>query len=186
MPIVKFTPFPTLATERLVLRQVTKHDIDDIFTLRSNPSVSKYIARDHYTSVEEVHSFIDKIIAGLKDNELGYWAIALKTDNRLIGTCCLWHISKENSRAEIGYELHPNFQGKGIMREALGMLLTYAFKTVELHSLEAIVNPKNIRSIQLLEKYGFVREAYFKENTFFSGKFMDTAIYSLLSKNFLK
>jgi ribosomal-protein-alanine N-acetyltransferase len=186
MPTVNFTPFPAMATERLVLRQLSLADLDDVYTLRANPSVSKYIARDHYTDKEEARGFINKINTSISNNETGYWAIALKTNNRLIGTCCLWHISKENSRAEIGYELHPDFQGKGIMREALGMLLNYCFKTVELHSLEAVVDPKNIRSIQLLEKYGFVREAYFKENTFFSGKFMDTAIYSLLSKNFLK
>lgn len=184
MPVIKFNPFPTLATERLILRQLTINDADEVYNLRSNPAVSEFIARDPYTSKEESIGFINKINKNIENNEAGYWVIALKTDNRLIGTCCIWQISEENSRAEIGYELMPSFQGKGIMFEAIGALLKYAFGTMQLHSLEAVVYPKNIRSIQLLEKFGFVREAYFKENVYFNNKFIDTAIYSLLSKNF--
>ena len=186
MPIVNFTPFPAMATERLVLRQMTHADAPEVFKLRAEPSVSEYIAREPYTKPEEVTEFIDKITKGITNNENGYWAIALKTDNKLIGTCCIWHISQEHERAEIGYELHPDFQGKGIMQEALPMLLTYAFKTLKLHSIEAVVYPKNMPSIRLLEKFGFVREAYFKENFRFRNKFQDTAIYTLLTQNFIK
>ncbi len=186
MEPINFTPFPTLATERLVLRQMTHADAADVFKLRADPSVSKYIAREPYTKQEEVTGFIDKITKGINDNECGYWAVALKTDNKLIGTCCIWHISQEHQRAEIGYELHPDFQGKGIMSEALPMLLNFGFKTLNLHSIEAVVYPKNMQSIRLLEKFGFVREAYFKENFRFHDKFQDTAIYSLLTQNFIK
>jgi ribosomal-protein-alanine N-acetyltransferase len=54
---------------------------------------------------------------------------------------------------------------------------------MNLHSIEANINPENIASRKLLEKTGFVREAYFKENYFFNGKFIDSEIYSLLNKN---
>jgi ribosomal-protein-alanine N-acetyltransferase len=57
---------------------------------------------------------------------------------------------------------------------------------MNLHSIEAVVNPKNMASIRVLEKLGFVREAYFKENYYVKDKFFDTAIYSLLSQNFAK
>jgi ribosomal-protein-alanine N-acetyltransferase len=52
---------------------------------------------------------------------------------------------------------------------------------MKLHSIEAHVNPNNIASIKLLEKNGFIREAYFKEDYFYDGKFLDTAVYSLLT-----
>ncbi len=52
---------------------------------------------------------------------------------------------------------------------------------MNLHSIEANVNPGNTASIKLLEKNNFTREAYFKENYFYDGKFLDTAIYSLLA-----
>jgi ribosomal-protein-alanine N-acetyltransferase len=51
---------------------------------------------------------------------------------------------------------------------------------MKLHSVEADVNPANQPSIKLLERNNFVREAYFKENYFYDGKFLDSAIYTLL------
>ncbi len=179
---LNFNPFPVLTTERLIMRQMTKEDAADIFTLRSDASVSKYISRKPYTTMDEAAAFIDTITNGIVNNEWGYWAIALKDTNKLIGTACLWHIHVENCRAEIGYELMPAHHGKGFMLEVLPALIKYAFKTVKLHSLEANVYPDNVASIKLLEKNGFVREAYFKENFYFDGKFEDSAIYSLLNK----
>ena len=49
-----------------------------------------------------------------------------------------------------------------------------------MHSIEANVNPGNISSVKLLERAGFKREAYFRENYLFDGKFYDSLIYSLL------
>ncbi|MBP6649301.1 MAG: GNAT family N-acetyltransferase, partial [Bacteroidia bacterium] len=77
--------------------------------------------------------------------------------------------------------LHPDYQKQGIMAEALLKVLDYGFKTMKLHSVEANVNPENAGSINLLEKSGFVREAYFRENYYYDGKFLDSAIYSLLT-----
>ncbi|MDO8550886.1 MAG: GNAT family protein [Ignavibacteria bacterium] len=52
---------------------------------------------------------------------------------------------------------------------------------MKLHSIEGTVNPNNLPSIKLLEKNNFIREAYFKENFYYNGKFLDTAIYSLIN-----
>ena len=67
------------------------------------------------------------------------------------------------------------------MQEALICIINYAFAVMGLHSIEANVNPGNLASIRLLEKLGFVREAYFKENYYYQGQFLDSAIYTLLS-----
>jgi ribosomal-protein-alanine N-acetyltransferase len=104
----------------------------------------------------------------------------LKNEFKLIGNIGIWRIEKEHHRAEIGYALHPSHQGKGIMQEALKAVLDYGFHMMKLHSMEANVNPDNAASIKLLERANFVREAYFKENYFFDGKYLDSAIYSLI------
>ena len=100
---------------------------------------------------------------------------------KLIGTIGFWQIDKENYRAEIGYLLHPDQQGNGLMQEAIETVLQYGFQTMKLHSVEANVNPANIASIKLLEKKKFNKEAFFKENYYYNGKFLDTSVYSLLS-----
>lgn len=177
-----FFPFPDLYTGRLVLRQLRPTDDKEIMVLRSDEKILEFLIISKCNNLPEAKQFIDKINNGIKNNEWIYWGITEKNDETLIGTICLWNISKENFRAEIGYALHPDFHGKGFMSEAMEVVLDYGFNKLDLHSIEAHVHPRNQPSINLLQKKGFIEEGHFKENVFFNGKFLDTAVYSLLNK----
>ncbi|OGU71081.1 MAG: hypothetical protein A2V93_03735 [Ignavibacteria bacterium RBG_16_34_14] len=177
---IKFDPFPLLTTNKLLLRQVEKSDVNEIFFLRSDERVMKYIDRPLAKTTDDAYKFIQNINDLEKNNEAVTWAITMKGNLKLIGTICYWNIKKEHFRAEVGYILHPDYWGKGIIQAALSEVLNYGFIVMNLHSIEANVNPDNKASIKLLERNNFTREAYFKENYFYDGKFLDTAIYSLL------
>jgi len=176
-----FTPFPVINTARTCLRRFTHADVTAFYQLRSNPVMSKYIARQPYENEEVARKFIHNINGSIDNNEVLYWVLTLQGSNMLIGTLCLWNISTEHHRAEVGYEIHPHYQGQGLIHEALSAVIDYAFKTIGLHSLEAWVHPENTASQKVLMRCNFVREALFKENVFFDGKYVDTAIYSLLA-----
>ena len=179
---LEFDPFPFLSTDRLNLRRVEMKDDLDLFILRSDERVMKYIDRPIAKTIDDSRQLIKIIIDGINANDAITWAICQKNRPNLIGTIGYWRIIKEHYRAEIGYALHPDFQGKGIMQEALTKVLDYGFRTLKLHSVEANVNPNNSASIRLLERNRFVREAYFRENHYSGGRFLDTAIYSLLNE----
>lgn len=178
---INFSPYPTFETKRLLLRKITTDDINEVFFLRSNKNVLKYLDKHPSKTKEEALTFITLIDELERSNDAINWGITLKGNNTLLGNICIWNISKEHHRGELGYALHPDFHGKGIMQEAMEAVIEYGFKKAKLHTLEANVNPNNQASIKLLERNGFVREAYYKENYFFDGKFLDTAIYSLLT-----
>ena len=150
------TPFPTLTTERLVLRKFNESDANQIMALRSDKSVNAFIDRQAPANMEEVKAFINKIETGISNNELFYWAITLKDDNILIGTICLFKISKENYQAEIGYELLPAFQGKGIMKEAVTKIIDFGFSKVNFKVIVALIKHGNERSIQIVSKNNFL------------------------------
>lgn len=152
---INFTPFPTLITARLTLRQLSTDDDKEIFAIRSDERVNKYLDRAGCKTVDEARQFIDKINTGIANNECIYWVIARKNKPGLIGTICLWNISKEHSKAEIGFELLPDYQGKGFMQEAVTAVIEYGFKTMKLRLIEGVVDPNNARSIKLLEKNNF-------------------------------
>jgi ribosomal-protein-alanine N-acetyltransferase len=179
---INFEPFPNLVTEKLSLRQLTPEDVNELFKLRSDEKVNRFLTRNPSRTIEDASAFINKINRGIRNNESMHWAITLKSDNRMIGTICLWNIQPENYRAEIGYELNPDFWGKGIMKEAIAKVIHYGFDIMKLHSLEADLDPGNFQSIMLLEKNGFIKEGHFRESTYFNGKFLDRAVYSLLNK----
>jgi len=176
-----FSTFPELTTERLELRRITEADTDDVFWLRSDSGVMEYIDRPLAQTPADAVKFIRVVDDLLTAGDGITWGMFLKGSPQLVGTIGLWRIVKEHHRAEIGYLLHPGQQRKGIMQEAMAAVLDYGFSVIRLHSVEANVNPANAASIRLLEKNGFVPEAYFKENYYYNGVFKDSLIYSLLT-----
>jgi [ribosomal protein S5]-alanine N-acetyltransferase len=181
MLTVNFSPFPVLTTEQLVLREITQADAPQIFDLRSDKRIMEFLDRPILQSQQEGIELTQKIIDAVQKNEGLTWGMTLKNETKLVGTIGYWKITKEHFRAEIGYMLHPDLQGRGLMQEAMTVVLDHGFNKIGLHSIEANVNPGNISSIKLLEKNHFVREAYHKENYYYNGKFLDSAIYSLLT-----
>ncbi len=176
-----FTPFPTLETARLRLRRLEESDAPEILFLRSDPVMIRYLDRAPMTSTGEVLEHIRKVHADETAGENVTWCLVPKDASRLIGTICLWHFRKQHFRAEIGYLLHPSYHRRGYMQETMTAVLQYGFHIMHLHSIDAIVNPANADSVKLLERNGFVREAYFREDYFWNGQFLDTAVYSKLA-----
>lgn len=176
-----FSTFPEIETSRLLLRKMILSDGPQIFTLQSNQAVMQYIDRELVLSVPAAEIFINRINDSLKANEGITWAITQKDEPQLlIGTIGFWRLIKEHYRAEVGYMLDPDQQNKGIMKEALLSVVDFGFNKLELHSIEAHINPANKASQKLLLATGFVQEAYFTENFYFNGTFRDTAIFSRL------
>lgn len=180
---VNFLPFPILKTERLLLRQVTAKDADTILALRSNDEVMKYIPRPYLKNREDalelITMFDDKIENGIGIN----WGIAfLDEPEKIIGIIGHYRMKPEHYRAEVGYMIFPEYNGKGITSEALQKVVEYGFKEMKLHSIEAILDPENTGSEKVLIKNGFVKEGHFIENEYYEGRFLDSMVYSLLNK----
>ena len=182
MLTINFSPFPNLETERLLLRRVDSNDVKEIFALRSNPETMKYIPRPLVKTDEDALEHIAMIDTKIDNNEGINWAITLKDNPKLIGIIGHYRIKPEHYRAEIGYMLLPEYQGKGIISEAVKEAVKYGFNVMNLHSIEAIIAPENYGSAKVLEKNGFVKEAHLRENEFYEGRFLDTVIYSILNK----
>ena len=175
------SPFPTLHTSRLTLRQMLSTDAPEILALRSNHQAMRFIGKEKLTSIQEAHDFINLINHAWQYNHGLTWAVCLQQTNKLIGHLGFWRLIPEHHRAEIGYMLHPDFWGKNMMSEALEAAMTYGLQVLNLHSIEANADPENAGSIRLLEKHGFVREGYFRESYLVGNEFKDTASYSFLS-----
>ncbi|HRH64918.1 MAG TPA: GNAT family N-acetyltransferase [Bacteroidia bacterium] len=181
---LEFSPFPELKTERLVFRRITAEDAPEIFSLRSDERAMQFIDRPRAKTMEDALDLIRIFDDGINNNESITWGMALIPDMKIIGSIGFWRIVPAHYRAEIGYMLHPDYHEKGLMTEAVLKMIDFAFEKMGLHSIEANINPKNAASAKLLEKTGFVKEAYFRENYFYNGKFLDSMIYSLVNNSY--
>ncbi|MEO8087228.1 MAG: GNAT family N-acetyltransferase [Bacteroidota bacterium] len=180
---LKYDKFPVLETERLILREMTMDDAPVLFEMRTHPLMNRYTDRAKMKTMEEAEQKMKTIIEMVESRNGIAWAIELKESKKQIGDISFWRLIKEHYRAEIGYALLPEYWEKGIMSEAARCAIDYGFSMLNFHSIEANVNPNNVASMKLLEKMNFVREAYFRENYYYDGKFLDSAIYSLVNNS---
>jgi ribosomal-protein-alanine N-acetyltransferase len=179
---IQLTPFPELRTHRLLLRELTELDAPTLLEQRSDARIFKYLEREPDTTIAQTLALLDLIKRNVTENKGITWGIVRpETPDVLLGTIGLWRMIPEHHRSEIGYALHPDYWQQGIMSEAMAAVLAFGFEALKLHSVEANVNPRNQASCRLLEKHGFVQEAYFRQNYFFRGQFLDSSIYSLLT-----
>lgn len=174
-----FNPFPTLKTERLVLRRLTESDATLIFEYQSDKENFKYVDMSIYTNIEEAQNYIVKMNTGVDDSKWIIWAISDVNTNIILGTISIWNISIDDSKAELGYGLFPGNLGKGIMSEALKKVVEYGFNNMGLKVIEAYTSSINKRSIALLERNNFTKISSFIETETSNGEPMNMVIYGI-------
>lgn len=179
-----FEEFPQLQTERLLLRKQELKDAPHLQQMRFSEQVMLYMDSDMHDDVQTSEAFISRNLESYEQKSGFFWAITAVETGSYLGDIILRKIDRSNARAEIGYTLKPEFWRRGYMKEAMRAVLNFGFKDLQLHSIEANINPANNISRNLLLKTGFVKEAYFRENYYYNGRFLDSEIYSLLEKNF--
>jgi ribosomal-protein-alanine N-acetyltransferase len=172
--------FPTLETERLILREITTEDAKAIFSSFSNDEVTRYYGQDSMESIEEAEKIIDIFETNYVEKRGIRWGIQRKDDQEVIGTIGFHAWFHKHKRAEIGYEIHPEYWRNGYTREALLEIISYGFDEMELTRIGAVVFTENEASNNLLTKIGFNQEGILKDYMYQNGKPHDTYIYSLL------
>jgi ribosomal-protein-alanine N-acetyltransferase len=170
---------PTFVTDRLLIRPIEDDDAGAIFEFKSDPDVTVPYGQEP-KSLEETQRWVKNRINGYRKHESVYWVITLKPESKVIGSCCFWNFDLDFSCAELGYELHREHQGKGIMTEAITPVLAYGFKEMGFHRIEACPYSNNEPSRKLLIKLGFKYEGNLRQRHKFRGTYLDQHYYAVL------
>ena len=183
-----FHKFPILQVDdELILRQISHDDLEDYFEYLSDDQVLKYVPEECIPrTLERAKEEINYNLDLFRYKRSIYWAIARKSDNKLIGSCGFNYWNRDHARTEISYDLCRKYWGNGIMTRVARSVLGFAFTQMNLHRVEATVTPTNIGSLKVLRKLGFKKEGLLREQKLLHGKFHDAIILSLLQKEYLK
>ena len=174
-------PFPTLTTERLLLREIVQEDIHNIFKGLSNPAVIKHFGIS-YSTLEATQEQIDWYANMIMLDTGRCWAICSADNNIFYGVCTLNFWKKDHRKAETGYWIFPEYWGRGIVPEALSQIFDYGFTEMNLHRISAEVEDNNKRSTAVLKRAGFEYEGTLRECEIKDGRFINLQIYALLKK----
>lgn len=175
-----FTHFPSLATKRLLLRQIQPTDAEAFFAILSDEEAMQFYGHEPHSSLDDTRELIRRIQAGYTRRESIRWGITLKGEDRVIGSCSFHYFDEGFRCVETGYELHRAFWGRGMMTEAMSAILTYGFTDLGLHRVEAVIDIVNERSKGLLLKLGFTYEGNLRQRYFFRDRFEDEHYFGLL------
>lgn len=173
--------FPTIQTNRLLLRQFTNDDLENVFKGLSHPDVIKHYGVS-YSTLEETKQQM-KFFVVLETNKTGTWWAICSADNKIFyGGCGLNNINIQHKKGEIGYWLLPEFWGKGIIAKAATLICEYGFTHFDLHRIEAVVETGNDNSKKIMEKLGFEYEGTMKECEIKNGRYLSLHMYALLNR----
>lgn len=118
-----------------------------------------------------------------KRNQAIFWGISLKNNPEIIGFCkCEIEIPKV--RADLGYDLSPEYWNMGIMTEALSAIIRFTFNILNINRIEAAVSTENKASIRVLEKLGFVKEGILRECSYWKSSCHDMMMLSILKREY--
>ena len=174
--------FPNLETERLILRELTQEDAKSIFHCFSHEEVIRYYGQEPFTDFKQAEKLIMLFSKNFTEKRGIRWGIERKETKGIIGTIGFNVWSPTHKRAEIGYEIHPDYWRQGFTKEAVQKVIAYGFEDMKLNRIGAVVFLENEASTQLLIKLGFQQEGILRDYMYQKGQAYDTFIYSLLKK----
>lgn len=177
-------PFTEIVTERLALRGLEESDAQRVFEYRSCPEVSGFQAWGTQ-SRDEIQLYI-RGLSATQAGMPGVWyqiAITLLPSRKLIGDCGFHVLTTEPRQAEFGITLAPEYQSQGYATEALRALLDYLLVKLGKHRVFGSVDPRNIRSISLMQRLGMRNEAHFVRSLWFKGEWVDDMIFAMLASD---
>lgn len=172
----------TLTTPRLTLRPPRPGDEDDLQAIHGDPEVMRYFSEPAWSDPERPAQQIAKDAAAFAAREYFRFAMILNDTGRQVGNCTLRSLHWQCRRGEVGYALGRAHWGKGYMGEALEALLRFAFVDLDLHRLEADIDPRNAASTGAVERLGFQREGLLRERWIVGGEIFDSVVYGLLRR----
>jgi ribosomal-protein-alanine N-acetyltransferase len=174
--------FPTLETERLLLRQLQASDAQDCFLFMSDEENTRYYDPAPMTRLEQAEQSIERHRRRFAEQEALRWGITLKGENRVIGNGgYAW--DAENHLAVLSYILAKHYWNQGIMTEALTAMIQFGFDHIHLHRIEAQVASPNLASARLLEKLGFQEEGRLRDRQYVNHQFVDESMFALITTN---
>ncbi len=172
------TEVPQLETDRLWLRPIRRDDAEDIFEYTSRPEVSRFTSWETHASLDDTLAYIEQ--AGESRPEGQYtWSLVDKESGKVVGNLNVT-ADRAHRRASLGYQLSPDYQGRGLMTEAAGAAVDFAFDRLGANRVEAVCSVKNGPSRKVMERLGMRREGTLRDYMTVKGKPLTVHMYSIV------
>jgi len=179
-----FDSIPIIETPRLLLRKLGVEDAEEYFSIASNPLAAKHTIWNAHITIEDSISYLSELQAKMDQGQAIHWGIIDQATGTLIGRVGFIHFDTQHSLSEVGFALHCDWWGQGIMSEAALPVIRYGFEELGLNRIEGRCNADNLASERVLLKIGMTFEGILRRQLKIKGVFIDQKMYAILNSDF--
>lgn len=180
-----FDQNPVIEGESLLLRKIERKDAADMYEYARDPEVTRYLLWNPHPSPEYTRRYVEDLKRQYREHIFFDFAVILKSENKMIGTCGFTRMDAANRSAEIGYVLNRAYWHRGLATEAVALLLRFAFCDLGFHRVEARYMEENLPSRAVMEKNGMRFEGVHRESLFVKGAHRSIGTCALLRREFV-
>ncbi|MDQ3082625.1 MAG: GNAT family N-acetyltransferase, partial [Gemmatimonadota bacterium] len=133
----------TIQGREIVLRQLVDQDAPAMLSIFGDPEVMRFWSSPPLNNLVAAAKLISEIRTAFNERRLFQWGFSSREGGEVLGTCTLFNLDLAHRRAEVGFALRRDLWGRGLASDALGSLIAFSFERLDLHRLEADVDPGN-------------------------------------------
>lgn len=175
-----------LQSKRLHLQTIRKEHAKEVFDYRSDAKTNQYqtwIPK----KLDDVYDFISNKVSETIDEVDSWYQLVIinKENNKVIGDIGIHFLDEDKKQVEFGCTLAKSEHGKGFAVEALSETIRFLFTDLNKHRIIASVDPANLKSIAMIERLGFRKEAHFVKSLLIDGEWVDDIIYAILKEEWV-
>ena len=179
-----FSSMPTLECNRLILRRMKCTDAADMYEYAKEECVTEYLLWNPHDSLRYTEQYLKYVQGKYRDGEFYDWAVVLKAENKMIGTCGFTSFDTDNNSAEVGYVINPKYRGHEYAVEALTKVIRFGFDELELNRIEAKYIVGNDASLRVMEKCNMSFEGIMRSSMMIKGEYRDIGHCAILRSEF--
>lgn len=174
-----------IETDRLILRPFRQDDLPHIQRYATRSAFYRYITIEEQTP-HTVAAFFEKRMAEqeVDDRTHRTFAVEFKDVGHIVGAVSFSVAKGDDRSGSLGYSLDSDYQGRGLMTEAVHAVLTYGFTTLGIHRIWATADVENTASWRLMERVGMQREGLLRHDKNVRGRWRDSYIYAVLEPEY--
>jgi len=176
---------PVIEGKNLILRKIRPYDAKDMYEYSKDPEVSEYLLWRPHENLRYTSSYISYLQKQYRNAAFFDFAIELKENSKMVGTCGFTKINERDNSVEIGYVLSKKYWGRGIACEAVMLIMRYAFINLGINRVEAKYMLGNGRSRRLMERCGMSFEGVARGSVLHNGRYIDIGICSILRDEYM-
>jgi diamine N-acetyltransferase len=173
----------TLQGDTIYLRALEPEDLDFVYAIENDESLWEVSNTQTPYSKFLIRQYLENAHQDIYEAKQLRLAICINSHNEAIGLIDLFDFDPKNSRAGIGIVIkNEKLRNNGFGKQALELVIAYAFQQLQLHQLYANISIENKASIALFTTFGFEIIGVKKDWNFTKNSYHDEGMFQLIKK----